>query len=448
MLKRIDPSDVALGMYIHKLEGSFFSHPFWRARFLLTDEPRLTKLRESGLDSVVIDTDKGQDVGANDRPANQPNPDASPAGPPAPAIRRRAPAGGLLPASSASGAAIAAYEKLDLRSTAPRSLTREFGHAMAVAERSRKVISRVFIEARLGKAVKAGLVEPVVNEIFASVQRNPHAFNGLMRCKRDNENAYRHALAVAALMISLGRQLKLAPTDLRQAGLVGLLHDIGINHLPVDLGAVGGDLRRIDPAIMRGHVRLGADLLGAGGIAEAVIRGCLEHHEHIDGTGYPHGLHGNDISLLGRMAAVCDTYDELANDDTTTTGCDPATVIAEMSEMAGAFDPAMLQALIAALGVYPIGSLVMLRSGRLAMVVDQNPDDASLPTVRAFYATATGSMIPPTDIALAKCLGEDMITGSARAEDCGITDLPALRERLFVSQTKNAGSDKPRARQA
>ena len=438
MLKQIDPGDVQLGMFIHKLEGSFFSHPFWRAKFLLTDEERLEKLRNSGLDGVVIDTDKGLDVGERKAPpAPEPGMAAPRPAPPAAPTRRRTIGAPLQQSTSSS---MSSYEQLDLRSTTPQSLSREFGHATAVAERANKVISRVFIESRLGKSIKAGLVEPVVNDIFASVQRNPHAFNGLMRCKRDSEDAYRHALAVSALMISLGRQLKLSPEELKQAGMVGLMHDIGMGHLPVDMDAVGGDYRRIDPLILQGHVELGYNLLSASGIPDAVAQGCLEHHERFDGAGYPHGLKGADISILGRMAAICDTYDELANDANGAQGLDPATAIAEMNDMTGAFDPAILQALVAALGVYPIGSLVLLRSGRLAMVVDQSKDDISQPTVRAFYSVVTGAMIKPSDIELATCFGEDTIEGSARGEEYGIADLPALREKLFVKQASGRGA--------
>ena len=427
MLKRIEPGDVELGMFIQKLEGSFLSHPFWRVRFLLTDENQLRKLRDSAVEGVVIDTARGRDVAPQ-----EPEPAASrkPAAPsPLPAARRRnfAPA----PAPRPSHAPAATHENFDLRSTAPQSIAREFGHAVAVADRSRKAVSRMFLEARLGKSIKAGLVEPVVNDIFASVQRNPHAFNGLMRCKRDNEELYRHALAVSALMITLGRQLKLRPDEIKAAGQAGLLHDVGIGHLPVDLTAVGGDYRRIDPAILHGHVQLGYDLLCASGTPAAVTRACLEHHERIDGDGYPNGVQGGEISLLGRMAAVCDSYDELANDADGAPGHDPAAALDAMRGMAGAFDPTLLDALVDALGVYPVGSLVLLRSGRLAMVVNQSRDDVSKPTVRAFYSVASRTLLQPSDVALATCYGEDAIEAVARAEQYGIADLPALRERLL-----------------
>ena len=229
MLKRIDVADVQLGMFIHKLEGSWFKHPFWKSKFLLEDRETLENLRFSDVDGVIIDIAKGKDAQPFHRmetPAAKPPAEAPR---PSPVQRRRQPV------------AAAAAPPVDLRATRPQGMAREFGHAGKVAEKGRKVVSKVFLESRLGKAIKAAQIEPVIEDIFASVQRNPHAFNGLMRCKRDNQYIYRHALAVSALMISLARHMKLPAATIREAGMAGLLMDVGIGHLPVDLDDCGGD---------------------------------------------------------------------------------------------------------------------------------------------------------------------------------------------------------------
>lgn len=166
---------------------------------------------------------------------------------------------------------------------------------------------------RLGKTIKAEVVEPVIEDIFASVQRNPHAFNGLMRCKQDNEFLYRHSLACAALMVSLGRVLKLSPGEIREAGMAGLMFDVGVNLLPVDLAALGHDHRRLPPGVLEQHTQLGANFLEASGMPPAIAQVAGHHHERNDGSGYPARLIGGDIPLLSRMAAVCDAYDELAS---------------------------------------------------------------------------------------------------------------------------------------
>lgn len=432
MLKRINVSDVELGMFVHKLEGSWFRHPFWKSKFLLQDPAMLADLQASDVPAVVIDVAKGVDL----RP--QPVRIAPP--PTETQARPRPRAVPSVTRSQAASRQRQAPAAVDLRSTAPQSLAREFGAASRVAGASRKVVSRTFLESRFGKTIKAGMVEPVIEDIFASVQRNPHAFNGLMRCKRDNEFIYRHALAVSALMISLARQMRFAPDEIREAGMTGLLMDVGIGHLPVDLGALGGDFRRIDPAILEGHVMLGHDFLQAGGnIPERVLLACRDHHELLDGSGYPQGLSGSAIGTLARMAAICDTYDILVSDTADSPGMDPASAIADMAGLSGCFDDEILRHFIQAIGVYPVGSVVRLGSGRLAMVIAQSADDHARPRVRAFWSTTQEKAIRPADIDLSRCSGEDAIEASADPAAHGIADFPRLRERLFADAARTAG---------
>ena len=332
MLKQIAISQIELGMFVHKLEGSWFRHPFWKSRFLLDDPSMLTELQQSALDTVIIDTAKGLDLravprrpAANDQTA-----------PPQPVFRtsRRSP----MPARREASAHV------DLRSTAPQPMAREFGLAKTVAGESRKVVSRMFLQARLGKSIKVAQVEPVIEDVFASIQRNPHAFNGLMRCKRDNQFVYRHVLAVSALMISLARQMKLSPAHIREAGMAGLLMDVGIGHLPVDLSAYGGDYRNVPIKVFEQHVDLGHQLLtGGGGLSPNVLEACVAHHEALDGTGYPNKLKGDQIGLFPRMAAICDTYDAMVSDTAEGVGMNPASAIEQLSYMKDWFDGEVLK---------------------------------------------------------------------------------------------------------
>ena len=426
MLKRVSASDVELGMFVYKLEGSWFKHPFWRSRFLLNDENMLRDLHDSDVKGVIIDISKGYDV----RPVPQPQQRLvlTPGSVVAANQNQARPS----PFRQRRTAPMAAAQVADLRSTAPNSMAREFGLAKQVAGKSRKIVSKVFLEMRLGKSIKASIVEPVIDDIFCSVQRNPHAFNGLMRCKRDNEYIYRHTLAVSALMISLGRQMKLSPDMIRLAGMAGLLMDVGIGLLPVDLSKYGGDYRNLDPRVLNQHVMLGYECLDAGGgIHPAVLDVALNHHELMDGTGYPNRLQGDRIDVLSRMAAICDHYDSMVSDTVDGSGMDPASSLQQMVMMRGWFDPDILTRFVETLGVYPIGSVVLLRSDRLAMVVAQDVADHTRPKVKPFYANVTGKFIEVDEIALACCYGDDEIVETVEPSDYGIEDFPRIRERLF-----------------
>lgn len=409
-----------MGMFVHKLEGSWLKHPFWKTKFVLQDIETLADLREAEIDAVVIDISKGRDVDpfrpvVNERPC-APSPVSTP-------VQRR-----FSPPSQPTA--------FDPRSTAPQTTQREFGHAGKVAARGRKVVNKVFLEARLGKAICSEAVEPVIEDIFASIQRNPHAFNGLMRCKRDNEFLYRHALACSALMISLARQLKLAPSEIREAGLAGLLFDVGINHLPVDLDTVGGDIRRLPQQIAVQHTDLGYNFLIASGIPDKVALAALQHHERNDGSGYPAGLIGGDIPLLSRMAAICDAYDQLASAESDAQAVDPGAVIQAMAAMTGKFDPVVFAAFVQSIGVYPIGAFVHLRSERLAMVIDQEPADYARPQVRVFFSIALGQRIRREDMALSKCYGADEIQGPADMSIFEPEEVLELRARMLAALTK------------
>lgn len=417
MLKRISPSQVEMGMFVHKLEGSWLKHPFWKTKFVLDDDGTLQDLREADIDGVVIDISKGRDVMTR---AVQP--------PPRPAATAALPRRRFMPPT--------ALAQFDLASTTPQSTAREFGHAAKVAERGRKVVSKVFLQARLGKTIKAETVEPVIEDIFASVQRNPHAFNGLMRCKQEHEFLYRHALACSALMISLGRELKLSPGEIREAGMAGLMFDVGINHLPVDLDALGGDHRKLPRTVFAGHTRLGHDFLQASGMPAAIAQAALHHHERNDGSGYPGGLLGGQIPLLCRMAAICDAYDELASAGDDGHAVDPGAVIEHMAIMAGKFDPVVFAAFVRCMGSFPIGTIVELQSQRLAMVIDQDGSDYAKPTVRTFFSLATAERIRSEDIDLANCFGADEIAGLADLSRFEPEDVLELRQRMMLLVAK------------
>lgn len=426
MLQQISPSEVRLGMFVHKLVGSWLKHPFWKSRFLLDDPALLAELMASGVEGVIIDISKGISPGGA-APSASRQPIAS-------RLRSRAaPAQPMATPRALTNPA----RSIDLRSTAPQSMAREFGMASRVADKSRKVVSRVFIESRLGKGINASQVEPVIEDIFASVQRNPHTFNGLMRCKRDNEYVYRHALAVSALMIALGRTMKLPPAQIKDAGMAGLLMDVGIGHLPVDLTEYGGDYRNLPPQIMREHVRLGYEMLEAGGnVPQAVLDVTLRHHETLDGTGYPAKLTADGIDTLSRMAAICDTYDSMVSDTFEGTGMDPASALQQMNFMSGWFDKDILNAFARTMGIYPIGSVLVLGSRRLALVVGQASSDPTRPVVRTFYNITERRLVPSQDIELSKAPDESIV-GTGVPEDYGIEDFPRLREKLFAAAAKS-----------
>jgi HD-GYP domain-containing protein (c-di-GMP phosphodiesterase class II) len=261
----------------------------------------------------------------------------------------------------------------------------------------------MFNESRLGHADDAEHCRPLVAEISESVYRNPGALVSLARLKSADEYSYMHSVAVCALMVALGRNLGLSEAQCREAGLAGLLHDMGKAVIPLEILNKPGKLSDEEFALMRTHPERGHALLQEGrGVSEAVLDVCLHHHEKMDGSGYPHRLSGEAFTLVARMGSVCDVYDAVTSNRPYKAGWDPAESIARMASWQGHFDGAVFSAFVRSLGIYPTGSLVRLGSGRLAVVVEQNPQALTSPVVRVFFSTSSQLPIPPERLDLAR----------------------------------------------
>lgn len=413
MLKKIAVADLRLGMHLHGFESSWMRHPFWKSRFVLTDAADLQAALASGIAECWIDTSLGADVPPRD---DRPTPAASPA-PCLPAAPAAAP-----PVAQAPAAAPAAPAMPPAPSA---SLQEELRKAQQVYRRSKQAVASMFNEARLGKAIDAEQCLPLVEEISESVFRNPGALVSLARLKSRDEYTYMHSVAVCALMVALGREMGLDVAACREAGLAGLLHDMGKAAMPLDILNKPGKLTDDEFAVMRSHPERGHEMLLGGTAPDAVLDVCLHHHERMDGTGYPHRLPGERISCVARMGAICDVYDAITSNRPYKAGWDPAESIARMMSWKGHFDEAMLGAFVKSLGIYPIGSLVRLESGKLAVVVEQNPAALVSPVVKAFFSTRSNMPIAVTRIDLAQAAGRDRIVGR---EPPGQWNFPQLAE--------------------
>jgi HD-GYP domain-containing protein (c-di-GMP phosphodiesterase class II) len=392
MLKKIAVDQLALGMHLHGFEAAWIDHPFWRTRFTLADPADLAAVRASGVRECWIDTSKGADATVCAEPGEAP-PATVPQARLPPASAEAAPA-----AASASGA----FEE-------------ELRRAAALCKRSHAAVVSMFTEARLGRAVDAERCLPLVEDIAGSVYRNPGALVSLARLKTADEYTYMHSVAVCALMVALGRTLGLAEAQCREAGLAGLLHDLGKALVPGTILNKPDKLTEAEFALIKTHPERGHALLLEGrGAGEAALDVCLHHHERIDGTGYPHRLSGEALSLFARMGAVCDVYDAITSNRPYKAGWDPAESVARMARWEGHFDPVVFQAFVKSLGIYPSGSLVRLASGRLAVVIEQNPAALTAPRVKVFFSTR--SMLPiPTEVLDLACGGDRIAGRESRA---------------------------------
>ena len=271
----------------------------------------------------------------------------------------------------------------------------------------------MFHEARMGKAVDTAGAQKLVEEISDSVSRNPGALISLARLKTADDYTYMHSAAVCALMVALSKQLGLNEQQTRSAGIAGLLHDLGKALMPMDVLNKPGKLTDEEFAIIKKHPEEGHKLLlSSTGADEIALDVVLHHHEKTDGSGYPKGLKGAEISLFAKMGAVCDVYDAITSNRPYKAGWDPAESLRKMAEWAnGHFEQSVFQAFVKSLGIYPIGSLVKLNSGRLGIVIDQTEKSLLTPRIKVFYSTKASSRIKPEIIDLSNPNCQEKIAG-------------------------------------
>lgn len=404
MLKKISVDNLRRNMFIHELCGSWMEHPFWRASFLLKEHKDLQTLQTCGITEVWIDTEKGLDVAVGQ-------------------AREETEQTINLELSRADDGPVQAQVPL----------ADEVRVAARIVARSKAAVSSMFQEARMGKALNADDAIPLVEEISSSVYRNPGAIVSLVRLKNKDEYTYMHSVAVCALMVALARQLGLNETDTREAGLAGLLHDVGKMMIPEEVLNKPGKLTDDEFTLVKSHPEEGHKLLLEGrNISHSTLDVCLHHHEKVDGSGYPHHLKSEEITLFAKMGAVCDVYDAITSNRPYKAGWDPAESLRKMAEWAkGHFDERIFQTFVKSVGIYPIGSLVRLESGRLGVVVDQGENSLLTPKVRTFFSTKSGVYIKPELIDLSRPAARDKIVGREDAEKWGIKNV----EQMWMTPT-------------
>lgn len=414
MLKRIRPDQAQKGMYIHAFEGGWFSHPFWRSGFLISNDADLARIRDSSIPGVVIDITKGA---ALDPPAPQ---GTNAVAPPRPSSAKPL---WTLPV---------ALPVADDRQTRDRR-DEDRRQAMRTITRSKRAVRRLFENARLGQTIRSADIVSVVDEISALLDRNRLMLIGITRLKSKHEYTYLHSVAVCALMVNLAREIGMDEHTVRLMGLAGLLHDVGKMSIDTAILDKPGPLTEAEYGEMRHHAARGHAMLAAGeDVPETALDVCLHHHEKLDGTGYPFGLAGDAISMAARMASICDVYDAVTSARAYKEPWSAGAAITAMDGWTGHFDTALLFRFMNSIGLYPAGMLARLRSNRLGIVLDGGPR-ATRTRVRIFYTIADRDFIAPHDITLSDTLAGDRIVRREDPATWDFADWDDLRARILAA---------------
>jgi HD-GYP domain-containing protein (c-di-GMP phosphodiesterase class II) len=393
MIKKIQVNQLKPGMFVHDLNCGWLQHPFMSTRFKVKNDKIVAKIHNYGIREVYIDTNKGTDVA--DAPTRE-----------------------EVVKQIDSEIDDIIKPQTDARNLVP--VRQEMKRAREVKKEAKKTVENLMNEVRLGKQIEVEKVDHVVENMVESIFRNRDALSSLGRIKKVDEYTFMHSVSVGVLMISFGKFIGLDLALIKELGVGGLLHDVGKVKVPPELLASPEKLSDTEFLKVRDHVLHSRKILeDTPNMHKNSITVAAHHHERVDGSGYPDKLKGKNIHIFAQMAAIADVYDAMTSQRCYQRQFSPTETLKKLYEWDGAYNRELVQQFIRCVGIYPVGSLVRLQSGLIAVVMEHGEKGLIHPLVRVVYDAKKKTYVMPHDIDLSSN-GSDSIAGYEVPEKCGI----------------------------
>ena len=299
------------------------------------------------------------------------------------------------------------------------SIEDEMNKAKMLYGNAKSLQSKILGAVQTGESISASAIQETTDAMVDSIFRNQDALACLSRLRSKGDYVLEHALNCSILMTIFAKHLKLDRDVIEQLALGAFLHDIGKVLLPNDILNKSTALSTQEVSIVRSHVNLGAKILeDTPHVSHMVMSVLKEHHERLNGKGYPKQLKGSDISKYGRMMAIVDSYDAMTSDKCYQKAMHPiAAFKALVQESSDAYDEELVERFIQCLGVYPIGTLVQLNSGKIGLITQLNPNKPTHPIVKVFYNARLKQNIAIEDIDLSRSKYKEQIDKCIRPEE-------------------------------
>lgn len=356
---KVDVEEVTKGMYVAELDRPWLESPFLFQGFVIETDDDLATLREK-CNYVFIDDQKSRD-----------------------SSELRKLFEGLSPQQAVSGSNGQPVAEADGDPGSARSFKDNFERAVTTFKRSTSTVIRFFDDVRLGNSIDTEDAKGVVGELVSEITHNPNTALWLTSLRSRDEATANHCLNVAILALAFGRHLGYSHDRLQDLGLGALMHDVGVARTPKDILNKPGKLSQDEFEVMKKHPRDGYNVLRVTrNLPEASLEIILHHHERVDGSGYPDGLAGEDIKEHVRIVAIADVYDSMTSDRPYHEAKSPQDALTQMHKRAEQqFGRSLMEEFIKCVGIYPIGSLVVLETGALGVVMSSNPEARLKPLI-------------------------------------------------------------------
>jgi putative nucleotidyltransferase with HDIG domain len=369
MKKRVEVGDLKLGMYICELDRPWGDPPFVAQGIAINTPEQITQLRQH-CEFVFIETDLEMPILAT-------HVDTVPQ-PPVGFSRLNRPELELEILKKYSDPGFGQDRHADTVNVEEEISTIQATHLQAL-----ELMDDIMRAVRHGRHINTAATLSIVSVLTDSVLRNPDALVCLTLPQQIHAPAAQHSVRTCVLALVLGRHLGMRTRQLHELGIGALLHDIGKARVPLEILECGNPLNEEETRILRKHVADGVAILeSTPGIPLAAVDVARYHHEHFDGSGYISGLRKNEISQFGHIGAIVNFYDKLTRPSPATGSVAAYTALKVMYEKrATLFHPHLVEEFIRCMGIYPIGSIVEMRSGEIGVVVALNRDRRLKPRV-------------------------------------------------------------------
>ncbi|GHE87757.1 HD-GYP domain-containing protein [Thalassotalea profundi] len=313
------------------------------------------------------------------------------------------------------------------KAIAPTSVDQELEHSHKLYQEANDKIKSLFLQASKGQKISTDGIEELAIEIMQSVMRNEYAIAILTRIRHHSTYQWEHTINCAIHMCGFSLFLGIKPDLVQQITLGALLHDIGTAKVPEGIIAKPDSLSTNELSVVKKHTIQGIEICKREGFTSPIITDMtMNHHERLDGSGYPRGLSKDKLSKLARMMAIVDVYDAMTGEKNYKKALQPLNVFRYLISSNTKFDPNIVQQFIKYLGVHPVGSVVQLSDERLAMVMHGNRDEPLKPKVKVFFNTQTMHYIKPKDADLS--IESITITSAVDANDFEISTQKVIKD--------------------
>jgi HD-GYP domain-containing protein (c-di-GMP phosphodiesterase class II) len=312
------------------------------------------------------------------------------------------------------------------------TLEQEFAKASINFEQHNRKLQALYGDVTTGLSVNLKVIDEMANDIVSSVFRNTSAMTILTRIKDKHSYNWRHMINCAIFTAVFAKYLGYKEEAVQQLAMGALLHDLGQAKLPQGIISRPSKLTSSEMDIIKRHVAQGLGLVkGEKGITPLILDMIVNHHERLDGSGYPRGITAEKLSRPARMMAIVDVYDALTADRPHQEGDEPINALRYLLANKELFDAELVQHFIKCLGVHPVGTIVKLTNERLALVLEGNKSSPIKPKVKLFYNAKHGHHVTPKDLDLNEPDQSIKIVSSIKPLDYQINLARLLKEHLL-----------------